>query len=380
MAGALDGLLVADFSRVLSGPYATMLLGDMGADVIKVENPHGPDETRAWGPPWVAGESSYYVGVNRNKRSIAIDFKSDEGLSAAHALANRADIVVENFRPGTMDRFGLGYEQVAATNPGVIYASLSGFGDGAGRELPGYDFLVQAVGGLMSITGPDPQTPTKAGVALVDVLTGLHLVIGTLAALQARQATGRGQHVKVNLMSSLLSSLVNQASTYVTTGKVPVAMGNAHPSIAPYQTFQASDRPFVIAVGNDKQFRALAETIGAPALADDPDYATNPQRVAHRETLAAIIDSHLAEAPADKWVERLMAAGIPAGLVNTIGEAFDLATAVGLDPIAHVGAGERTVATVANPIRLSDTPVAYRLGPPALGEHTEQLLRELGQG
>ncbi|MEI8083528.1 MAG: CoA transferase, partial [Actinomycetes bacterium] len=250
--GALSGLVVADFSRVLAGPYATMLLGDLGAEVVKIERPGAGDDTRSWGPPFAPnGQTTYFQSVNRNKRSLSVDLKSAEGVTVARELIARADVLVENFRPGTLDGLGLGYQRLHAENPRLIYCSISGFGSGAGAHLPGYDALLQAVGGLMSVTGDPPGHPTKAGVALVDVITGLHAVYGIMAALRHRDVTGRGQLVEVNLLSSLLSAMVNQSAAWVGAGIVPASTGNDHPSVAPYGLFQAADGPFVIAVGND---------------------------------------------------------------------------------------------------------------------------------
>lgn len=364
-AGPLQGIVVADFSRVLAGPYATMLLGDLGAEVIKVERPGQGDDTRAWGPPYTEqGQSTYFAGVNRNKSTRALDLGTPEGRAAARDLALSADVVIENFKPGALDRMGLGYDALAAVNPRLVYCSITGFGAGAGRDLPGYDLLVQAMGGLMSVTGPGPGQPTKAGVALVDVITGLHAAVGILAALRHRDATGQGQRVEVNLLSSLLSALVNQASGYVAAGVVPGILGNAHPSIAPYEVFATADRPLVIAVGNDGQFGALVAVLGAPELAADPDYATNPARVVHRDQLKARLEGLLASKGADEWQREITAAGVPCGPINDLAQAFSLATDLGLEPIVEV----EGTPTVAHPINLSRTPATYRSGPPYLPE------------
>jgi crotonobetainyl-CoA:carnitine CoA-transferase CaiB-like acyl-CoA transferase len=368
--GPLEGLVVADLSRVLAGPFTTMLLGDLGADVVKVEHPDGGDETRAWGPPFYGEHSTYYLAVNRNKRSVALDLKTEAGRRAARALAGRADVLVENFKTGALDRFGLGYEEVARDNPGLVWCSISGFGRGAGAELPGYDFLVQAMSGLMSITGPAGGEPTKVGVALVDVLTGLYATTGILAALQERARTGRGQRVEVSLLGSALASLVNQASSFLCTGAPPRAMGNRHPSITPYETLATADRPLVVAVGNDGQFARLCRAVGRAELAGDPRFATNVDRVANREELAALLEEALAPRGAADWVAALAEAGVPCGLVNDIGEAFALADRLGLGPVADAGG----IPQVASPIGLSATPVSYRLPPPALGEHTAEVL------
>ena len=373
MTGPLDGVRIADFSRVLAGPYATMLLAALGAEVVKVERPGGGDDTRAWGPPWREGESTYFLGVNRNKRSAALDLRTDEGRAHAFALAARADVVVENFAPGAMERFGLGYADIRAANPSVVYASITGFGRGEGAGLPGYDLLVQAVGGLMSVTGPGPGEPTKVGVALVDVITGLHAAFGITAALRHREATGEGQRVEVNLLSSLLSALVNQASGYVAGGVVPQIMGNRHPSIAPYEVFHTADRPLVLAVGNDGQFAKLCGVLGRPEWAADERYAANPSRVAHRAELFADLDAVLRTRPADAWFAQLSAAGVPAGPINDVAGAVALAESLGLAPVADAGG----VPTVAHPVAFSATPASYRLPPPGLGADTSAVIRSL---
>jgi crotonobetainyl-CoA:carnitine CoA-transferase CaiB-like acyl-CoA transferase len=367
VSGPLSGVLIADFSRVLAAPYATMLLADLGAEVIKVERPGTGDDTRAWGPPHVDGEAVYYRSVNRNKRSVVLDLGDPAGLAAARELALRADVLIENFRPGLMARYGLDHDKLRAANPGLVYCSISGFGSGAGAALPGYDLLVQAVGGLMSVTGPAPGEPTKVGVALVDVLTGLHAGIGILAALRHRDATGEGQLIEVDLLSTLLSSMVNQSANHVLAGLTPGIMGNRHPSIAPYEVYPAADRPLVLAVGNDRQFATLAEALGAPELAADPRFRTNADRVAHVEELAALLGAQLATRTADEWFGVLTPLGVPCGPVNNLAEAFALADRLGLEPREPGG-------SVRNPIRLSATPPEYRLPPPALGEHTAEVL------
>jgi crotonobetainyl-CoA:carnitine CoA-transferase CaiB-like acyl-CoA transferase len=378
-ARALAGVRVADFSRVLAGPYATMMLADFGADVVKIESPMG-DDTRHWRPPVDAsGQATYFGSVNRNKRSVALDLADAAGLDEARRLAASADVVIENFRPGVMARFGLSYDEVRVVNPGVVYCSITGFGTGEGAALAGYDLLVQAVGGLMSITGEPDGDPAKAGVALVDVLTGQNAVAGILLALRERDRTGVGQLVEVNLLSSLLSALTNQAASTLATGAAPRRLGNAHPSIAPYAVFRAADRELVIAVGNDKQFRALAEVLETHAdldttaagvrLADDPRFASNADRVAHRAELTALIEERLAGASAAHWVGALSAASVPAGLVNDIAEAIAFADSLGLEPVAETAAGDRRSRTVANPIGLSASPASYRTPPPSLDEH-----------
>ncbi|MEV0313298.1 CaiB/BaiF CoA transferase family protein [Nonomuraea fuscirosea] len=379
MSGALSGLLVADFSRVLAGPYATLLLADLGAEVVKVERPGAGDDTRAWGPPYAEGEATYFLGVNRNKRSIALDLRAD--AEVARALAARADVLVENFRPGTMERLGLGYERLRELNPGLVYCSITGFGSGAGAGLPGYDLIAQAVGGLMSVTGEPGGPGTKAGVALVDVITGLHAALGILAALRHRDTTGQGgrvggvgQRVEVSLLSSLLSALTNHSSAYAAAGVVPRAMGNRHPSIVPYEVFQAADRPIVIAAGNDRQYRALCAVLDRDDLAGDPRYATNAARVAARETLVPALDKALAGRSADEWFERLTAAGVPCGPINDLAAAFALAEDLGLEPAVDLdGVGQ-----VANPVRMSATPPSYRRPPPALGQDDAWVREILG--
>ena len=382
--GALAGCLVADFSRVLAGPLATMILGDLGATVVKVEHPHG-DDTRQWGPPFKGAESTYFLSVNRNKRSVVLDLATPEGASDARRLAERATVLVENFRPGRLARFGLGYDQLAATNPGLVYCSISGFGGAGtpGADLAGYDFVVQAMAGLMDITGPEGGPPTKVGVAVVDVLTGLHAAVGILAALGARQPSGRGQLVEVSLMSSALASLVNQASAYLNTGTVPRAMGNRHPSIAPYETLATMDGALAVAVGNDGQFRLLCKAIGDDAIADDERFATNPARVAHRDELVRQLETRLGARPAAEWVALLRAVGVPCGPVNDVAAAFADAQRLGLEPVVEQpgddgddddGDDGGEVRSVASPLKLSWAPVSYRRPPPTLGHDTDEVV------
>ncbi len=368
---ALGGLRVLDFSRVLAGPLGTMLLGDLGATVLKVERPGAGDDTRAWGPPYASdGQASYFHAVNRNKHSVAADLRDPADVVALRALAAQADVLVENFRPGVMDRLGLGDGDLRPENPGLVYCSITGFGAGQGAALPGYDLLVQALGGLMSITGEPEGPPQKAGVALVDVVAGLFATVGILAALRHRDRTGLGQRVEVDLLSSLLAALVNQGSAYTQAGVVGRRMGNAHPSIAPYDLFAAQDGPLVLAVGNDGQFRALARVLGAPELAGDPRFATNPARVAHREPLREALEALLAARPAADWTADLTAAGVPAGEVNDVAGAFALAERLGLAPVVPVpvpgAAGTGAALGTRNPITLSATPPAYRSAPPPL--------------
>lgn len=370
MSRPLEGVLVADFSRVLAGPLATATLADLGADVVKVERPGMGDDTRSWGPPWTDNSSSYFECANRSKRSVELDLGEPADLALARELARRADVVVENFKAGTMDRRGLGYRDVSATNPGVVYCSITGFGSAGGADLPGYDFLVQAVGGLMSITGP-PGEPTKAGVALVDVLTSKDAVVAILAALHARRRDGHGQRLEVNLLSSLLGSLANQASAFLATGSAPGGMGNRHPSIAPYETLAAKDGQLALCCGNDRQFRDLTRVVGRPGLATDARFATNGDRVRHRDALVAALEEALAADTVDAWTERLTAVGVPAGKVGDIAGAFGLAESLGLEPTVAVG--DEAPAQVRSPLTFSRTPIDVYVPPPRLGEHNDQI-------
>jgi crotonobetainyl-CoA:carnitine CoA-transferase CaiB-like acyl-CoA transferase len=373
--GPLAGLLVADFSRILAGPYATMLLADLGAEVIKVEGPGG-DDTRTWLPPVRDGISTYYLSVNRNKRSVALDLKAEADQRAAQELARRADIFIENFRPGGLARFGLDYDTVAAANPGVIYASISGFGSGPkGKALPGYDLIVQAISGLMSLTGSPDGEPYRAGVAVFDVMAGLHATIGILAALNHRHQTGRGQHVEISLLASAMSGLVNQTGAYVTGGVVPFRMGNSHPSLFPYEPLPCADGELIITAGNDLQFRKLAQIIGAPELADDQRFARNEDRTANRDELRPLLTERLSTRPKMDWFRELIAAGVPCGPINTIDQGVAFADEVGLEPAVDAGG----MPTVRNPIRFSETPPSYRLPPPAVDEHGEEIRRWLAE-
>jgi crotonobetainyl-CoA:carnitine CoA-transferase CaiB-like acyl-CoA transferase len=372
MGQALEDLMIVDFSRVLAGPLATMVLADLGATVVKVERPGVGDDTRAWGPPFdERGDATYFQAVNRNKASEAIDLTTSAGAARARALVANADVVVENFRPGVMNRLGLDWPTLAAADPKLVYCSITGFGTGAGATLPGYDLLVQALGGLMSITGEAGGEPQKVGVALVDVVTGLFAAVGVLAAVRHRDRTGEGQRVEVNLLSSLLAALVNQGSAYTLAGAVAGRMGNAHPSIAPYELFPTADGELVLAVGNDKQFAALCETVGVPELARDERFATNGARVAHRVALRDVLVACLAGRDAATWVTALSPVGVPAGQVNDVAGAFALAATLGLNPIVDLPRPDGTVARLTrNPITLSATPATYRSAPPSLESPT----------
>jgi crotonobetainyl-CoA:carnitine CoA-transferase CaiB-like acyl-CoA transferase len=376
--GPLAGLLVADFSRVLAGPYATMLLADLGADVIKVEAPVG-DDTRAWTPPVRDGISTYYLAVNRNKRSVVLDLKAEHDLGLARELASRADVMIENFKPGGLDRFGLGYDDVAAGNPGVVYASISGFGTTEqGRVLPGYDLIVQAMSGLMSLTGAPDTEPFRSGISVFDVIAGLHATIGILAALDVRHETGRGQHVEVNLLSSALSGMVNQTSAYVAGGVVPHRMGNSHPSLYPYEPIPCADGELIITSGNDAQFKKLCDVIGAPDLAEDPRFTGMGNRNAHRDELRPLLIERLQTRTKMEWFREIIAAGVPCGPINEVDGGVGFAEEIGLEPVVEVGEGDSMVPSVRNPIRFSDTPADYRLPPPRLDEHGEEIRRWLG--
>ena len=369
MAGPLDGVLVADFSRVLAGPLCTVNLADLGATVVKVERPGAGDDTRAWGPPWSAASSTYFESVNRSKLSVALDLSNPGDHETALELATRADVLVENYRPGALERYGLGFEQVRSVNPGIVYCSITGFGENEGADLMGYDFVVQAMGGLMSITGEPDGQPTKAGVALVDVLTGKDATIGVLAALASRERSGRGCRVQVNLLSSLLGSLVNQAQSFLETGEAPGRMGNRHPSIAPYETLRCRDGLLAVACGNDGQFVRFAAAIGSPELSRDSRFLTNSARVAHRGELVAALESNLATHDAATWQTRLTAVQVPAGKVGTIADGVALAERLGLSPTIEVGPGHtrqvRQSVTLSPDLTTSPTPA------PTLGEHSD---------
>jgi crotonobetainyl-CoA:carnitine CoA-transferase CaiB-like acyl-CoA transferase len=370
--GPLDGILVADLSRVLAGPYCSMLLADMGATVIKVESPAG-DDTRTWAPPEKDGISTYYLSINRNKRSIVLDLKNADDLAVAKSLLRRADIALENFKPGGIDRLGLGYDDVKDDNPGLIYLSISGFGTAEGASLPGYDLVAQAVSGLMSLTGEPDGPALRAGISVFDVMTGLHGLIGVLAALNQRRETGLGQHIEVNLLSSAMSGLVNQTAAFTAGGVVPRRMGNAHPSVYPYQTMPTKDRDVIITAANDRQFAALCEVIGIPEMAADERFARNADRTANRDQLHPMLVEALSKWSADDLFIALNAAGVPCGPINSIGEGVELAERLGLAPRVTLGEGDREVDLVRNPISFSGSDVAYRLPPPELGEHSDEI-------
>ena len=353
MPGPLDGLVVADFSRILAGPYATMLLADLGADVVKVEGPQG-DDTRTWTPPVRDGISTYYLGVNRNKRSIALDLKDEADAVVARRLAARADVMIENFRPGGLTRFGLDYDAVSAANPAVVYASISGFGSGEqGAKLPGYDLIVQAISGLMSLTGDPDGPPYRAGISVFDVMAGPARDDRHPGCAAHARGDGQGQHVEVNLLSSALSGLVNQSSAYVAGDTVPFRMGNSHPSLFPYEPLPCSDRDLIVTAGNNAQFRKLVEVLGLPELADDPRFTRNEDRTVNRDELRPLLVDRLRTRTAMEWFDAIIGAGVPCGPINTVDGGFALAESIGLDPVVHVGEGD---AACPRPVTRSRSP------------------------
>ncbi len=389
-AGALDGIRVLDLSRVLAGPVCTQLLADLGADVIKVERPGVGDETRQWGPPWLTDadgnetrESSYYLSANRGKRSITVDIGQPDGVALLLELARSCDVFVENFKVGALARKGLGYDDVRAVRPDVVYASITGFGqDGPLADQPGYDYLAQAMGGLMSITGrPDGEPgggPLRAGVAIADQATGMFTAVGILAALRHRDQTGVGQHVDVSLLDSQLAFLVNQGLNYLVGGTPPARSGEWHPNLAPYQPFDVADGRVIVAVGNDRQFAALTTHLGLGELASDPRFATNPDRNEHREALAVLLGEAFARLTTRDVLDALPALGVPAAVVNDIAQAFDepqVKHRGGEIALPHTSAG--SAPGIANPVHFSESPIEYRNAPPLLGEHTSEVLEEL---
>lgn len=381
-SGALKGIKIVDLTRVLAGPFCTMILGDLGADVIKIEAPGGSDETRGWGPPDVGGESAYYLCTNRNKRALTLNLKKSEARDVLRHLLKDADVVINNFRTGTMEKWGLGYEALAEINPRLIYASISGFGQtGPYKDIPGYDYIVQAMGGMMSITGSEETGPMKVGVAIADVATGLYATIGILAALHERKQSGRGQMIDLALFDAQISLLVNVASNYLVSGNTPKRYGNAHPNIVPYQLFSAADIDMVVAVGNDGQFRKLCALLGKEEWGQDVRFATNSSRLAHREELCGLLQVELSKRPAAEWLALLTDAGVPNAPVYDLKQLFD-------DP--HVQAREMkvemdhptvgSIPMVGTPLKLSRTPVQIRQHPPMAGEHTRDILLEHGFG
>jgi crotonobetainyl-CoA:carnitine CoA-transferase CaiB-like acyl-CoA transferase len=390
MPGALSFIRVLDLSRVLAGPWAGQILADLGAEVIKVERPGSGDDTRHWGPPYIkdadgndSREAAYFQCANRNKQSLTLDFTQAEGQRLVRELAAQCDVVLENFKVGGLAAYGLDYESLKAVNPRLIYCSITGFGqDGPYAKRAGYDFMIQGLGGLMSLTGkPDGEDgagPMKVGVALTDILTGLYATVGVLAALSAREQSGQGQYIDVALLDVQVACLANQAMNYLATGSAPKRLGNAHPNIVPYQDFPTADGDFILAVGNDGQFRKFCEVAGLPALPDDPRFSTNKARVAHRAELIPLLRQATVFKTTAEWVALLEAAGVPCGPINDLTQVFadPQVQARGLRVDMANGMGS-TTPQVASPLRLSATPVDYRLAPPLLGEHTDALLQRL---
>jgi crotonobetainyl-CoA:carnitine CoA-transferase CaiB-like acyl-CoA transferase len=369
----LEGVRVLDLSRVLAGPYATMVLGDLGADVLKVEHPERGDDTRHWGPPFAGGESAYFLSVNRNKRSIGVDLKDPEGLGRVEKLAAGADVVIENWRRGALEKLGLGYEKLKSANPDLVYCSITGFGPGPDEDRPGYDFLVQARGGVMGITGQPGGEPTKVGVAIADIVCGLFASNAILAALYRHSVTGEGARIEVPLFESTLGWLANRGQEYLTSGEDTGLIGNAHPSIVPYQTFDASDKPLVVAVGNNTQFARMCVIIGRPELAEDERFATNPDRVANREALISELQREFAGRTAEEWADGLRDAGVPSGPVNTLADVLADEHLLGsgmLQDLDHPSAGHLEM--LASPILIDGERLSIRRPPPTLGQHTEE--------
>jgi crotonobetainyl-CoA:carnitine CoA-transferase CaiB-like acyl-CoA transferase len=380
LAGALEGIRILDLTRVLAGPFCTMTLADLGAEVIKVESTTSKDDTRAWGPPYLGGESAYYLCANRNKRAMTLNLKSLKGQEIFKKLVAESDVVVQNFKTGTLDRLGLGYEEMKKINRQVILASITGFGTtGPYKDEPGYDYIIQAMAGLMSITGDEHSGPLKVGVAIVDVLTGLYTAIGILAAVQERNYSGEGQEIDISLFDSQVSALVNVASNFLNSGIIPTRLGNQHPNIVPYQVFPTMDQDMVVAVGNDKQFEKFAAALGLPELARDEKFRMNKNRVENRELLITIITQKMKTKPARHWRELLHEAGIPNGPINDMLSLFEDPQVMAREMVvemAHPTA--KKIKMVGSPLKLSRTPVEMRRHPPLYGEHTEDILMRLG--
>ncbi|MDF1500596.1 MAG: CoA transferase [Anaerolineales bacterium] len=383
---ALEGVRVIDLTRAMAGPYCTMMLADLGADVIKIERPRSGDESRGWGPPFVGppaenapGESAYFLSVNRNKRSITLNLKSEQGLEVVQRLISKSDILVENFRTGVLDEMGLGVIQAQKVNPALIYCSISGYGrTGPYADRPGYDVIIQAEGGMMGITGPKEGPPSRVGVPIVDITSGMFAASSILAALHARQRTGRGQHIDVSLFDTQTALLTNVAANYLIGGQPPERMGNDHPNLAPYAAFPASDKWFVVGVANEMQWERFCKVIGQPDLQVDPRFRTNGDRVQHRDELSAILEEKFSQRKAQDWLASFMQAGLPCGPINDIGEVFEHPQVEARRLIIesdHPSAG--TLRLTGFPYKLSDTPPALRLPPPRLGEHTEDVLVDL---
>lgn len=380
--GPLKGIRVFDMSRILAGPSATQILGDMGADILKIEKPNEGDDTRKWGPPYVrdaagqdTAESSYYLSANRNKKSLTLDFTKPEGLAVAKKLIAKCDILFENYKSGTLEKYGLGYEQLKQEFPRLIYCSLTGFGhDGPYKDLAGYDYLIQGMGGIMSLTGPANGEPYKVGVAWTDLLTGLYALNGILAALYHREKTGKGQFIDIALLDTQVAALSNAGQYYLTSGQVTPRMGNAHPTIVPYETFMAKDGYIILAAGNDKFFREFCLFAGRPALAEDARFAKNSDRVKNRDVLVPIIREIIAQQTIDYWVKNLEQRGVPCGPVNALDKVFADPQVKARQMVVGMQHRDAPVQLIANPLRFSDTPVSYRHAPPVLGENTDEIL------
>lgn len=386
-AGALVGIKILDLSRILAGPSATQLLGDLGADVVKVEKPEEGDDTRKWGPPYIrdtegadTNESAYYLSANRNKRSIAIDISSEQQRERVFQLIEQADVLVENYKVGGLAKYGLSYDQLKARFPKLIYCSITGFGQtGPYATRAGYDFLIQGMGGIMSLTGEPQGSPMKVGVGIADVMTGMYAAVGILAALQHRHATGLGQHIDISLLDTQIAWLVNAGTNYLTNRVLPRRLGNGHPNIVPYQVFDTASGPMILAVGNDAQFRRFCEVIGVPEWASDEKFCTNPNRIKHRERLCALIDERLQSHERQHWLTKLEAVGVPCGPVNNLEDVFNdpHVKARGAElrmPCSWAMDGE--IGLLANPLKLSGTPVSYMRPPPRLNEHEDEVLAD----
>jgi crotonobetainyl-CoA:carnitine CoA-transferase CaiB-like acyl-CoA transferase len=370
----LEGVRVLDLSRVLAGPYATMMLADLGADVLKIEHPERGDDTRHWGPPFAGSESAYFLSINRNKRSAGVDLKDPEGLEKVRKLAASADVLIENMRRGALEKLGLGYETLKENNPGLVYCSITGFGPGEDKDRPGYDFLIQARGGIMGITGFPDGEPTKVGVAIADMVCGLQAAMAVLAALYRRNDTDKGARIEVSLFESQLSWLANRAQSYLVSGEDAGRLGNAHPSIVPYQTFDASDKKIALAVGNDAQFKNLCRAIGSPELSEDQRFASNPDRVANREELVALLQEEFSKKTADEWVEEIRGAAVPVGPVNSLADVFSDGHVISsgiLQNVEHPAAG--MLELLASPVLVDGERLPIRRPPPTLGQHTDEM-------